>query len=108
MGTKHRDDIMKISIPHHVRGCIILSMIILSLMVPAIIHAQVPPEDLSIDECSETEAWLPVGTGLNGAAAAAAELEGKLYVVYKQEGSFPEDTICTLVRLDGTTWTTIS
>lgn len=67
------------------------------------LHAQFP-----FDECSDTEAWIPVHDGFPGRAMASAEMEGKLYVVYMQPDATPGDSSCVLARLDGNAWTAIS
>lgn len=91
---------MKIMISRPVHRLTILCVAILAILFPAIIHAQ-----FAFDECSDTEAWTPVGEGLPGVVAAMAEMGGMLYAVHSIPG---DDSAKALSRFDGAQWTQIS
>jgi|GEM_PF-1695336 len=76
----------------------LLSVLLLLCIVVSPLRAQ-----FSFDECSTTEAWLPVGKGISGHAVASAVWNDLLYVVHRAN-----DTTFTLSTWNGADWDDIS
>ncbi|MDB5032842.1 MAG: gliding motility-related protein [Chlorobi bacterium] len=82
------------------RSTILLTLLgsLLLLCLPRTASAQFP-----FDECSNSEAWTPVGAGLADGAVHAVVWNGELYALHNRY-----DTTVTLSKWDGAAWIDIT
>lgn len=98
--AKRREETMKIF--HPSAGALIM-------MLWLFLSAMRTPVLAQLEQCSPTEAWLPVGLGLPGNAMRAEILNDKLYVLATTTSSpsFPFDSV-GLFTWNGTMWILVS